>query len=111
MEKKRRSRTVTITFLKGFEEEHKYVSKLKGKGINRSFWICQAVREKISRDETRDNLIEDLEYRINALEKKIAERPAILYMPAQGPGSSADVDVDKETERKLAEVAATSFDF
>ena len=64
MGEQKRNRSITVTFLKGFEEEHKYINKLKEKGINRSFWICQAIREKIDKEQAENNMIRDLEQRI-----------------------------------------------
>lgn len=92
MEQRRRS--ITVTFLKGFEEENKHVSKLKERGINRSFWICQAIREKIDREKTENNLIEDLTKRVANLERSIKEQPAnIVYLRKE---ESQEVVIDDE---------------
>ncbi len=103
MKEQKRKRSITVTFLKGFEEEHEHVSKLKEEGINRSFWICQAIREKINREETENNLIEELMKRVNDLEKTVKEQPTnIVYMPTKETEENIDEDLIR---------AASSFEF
>ena len=89
MEQRKRNRAITITFSKGFEEELEYVLTLKEKGINRSFWICQAVREKMQKDKIENELIvrleqnvRSLEEQVKALEKSVKEnRSNVVFLP------------------------------
>lgn len=111
MEQKR-SRSMTVTFLKGFEEEHKYVSQLKENGINRSHWICQAIREKMEIDKIENELVmrleqnvKSLEEQVKALEKSVKERSNVVYLHKE----EKEKEEIKVNDEDLIEAASSFF--
>lgn len=62
---------LTINFSKEFDKEYKYVCGLNDEGLSRSYWICTAIREKIDREQSENKAIQNLEDRIETLEKTV----------------------------------------
>ncbi len=101
---KRPSRSITMTFLKGFEEEFDYVSKLKKQGINRSHWICTAVKEKIEKDKARSKEMEKLKEDVEKLKSQIR----IIEEKATG-SNVVYIDKKEEKDPDLAKAASSFF--
>lgn len=87
----RKHRALTITFNKSFDKELEYVIALAEKGINRSIWICQAIKEKIESQKEFEDRLDRLEKEI----RKLQQKPAIV--------------TEESDDDELTQAAATFF--
>lgn len=101
VKKRRRNRSITMTFLKGFENEFEYVSELKSKGINRSHWICLAVKEKIEKDKEKRERVQKLERelkeiksRISNIERNLQEKTSNIVYIDKKTKEENEIDID-----------------
>jgi hypothetical protein len=95
--------TVVVSFSKKFRDEYAFINELDKENINRSGWICEAIREKrlnTERDEKRIemlenqmDLIKDLQEEIIKLRKEVKERP--VYVVNNSNNDTEDRGNDK----------------
>jgi len=104
---------ISISYDKEYKNEYDYVNKLKEKGINKRFWIYQAIREKMQRESNEKEVISELVDRIEQLEKQVKEIPKkVVHL---SPQIKTDVPTpnfvnDEEIDEDLLK-AAGSFEF
>ena len=104
---------ISISYCGEYLEEYNYVNNLKDKGINKRFWIYQAIREKMQKEENEKEVISELVSRIEQLEKQVKEIPKkVVHL---SPQPRIDVPTpsiinDEEIDEDLLK-AAGSFEF
>jgi len=104
---KRKRRSVPITLGKGFEKEYEYIQALKEDGIRISHWVGMAIREKMSGENRRDDLIKQLLEKVALLEREVNAKPKVVYIKSK---ESTEEKLAAKTKEKLAK-SVSVFDF
>ncbi len=70
MEKQKR-KPVVVSFSENFQKQHDFIHSLPiNTGISKSFWICQAIEEKMIKDQVENKLILELQDQITKEKEK-----------------------------------------
>lgn len=93
---------IVISYAEEYQDEYDFIVGLKSKGINKRFYIYEAIREKIASEQEQQITIPELLHRIETLEREIKNRPQqnVVYLQKE-VALNVDQVVGEEVDEEL----------
>ena len=111
----RKQRKVQVSFPLQFEREYDFIRSLDTTVYRKSRWICEAIKEKLDREELKiveeqkdKELVQKLVKEVQQLKEEIKKKPKVIYMQSKDNTITEEKDSVNE---KLKQITKAAFKF